>query len=386
MDASLKDRLTAGAIAFRGYNTTNLGRTPELLAHPAYGPIVERHLREASEIVADTLRVPTDLVDRVQQRHESTLATFAEDIALILSVERAQIEILAEQFETRHDTAAVMTGYSLGEIAALIVGGSLPFADALIPLVSLAGDCAALAEDTTMGVVFSRGPELPPGMIERLCLELNYEGRGVIAVSSYLSPNTVLVMGQGDTLDRLKVRVTEMLGKNVNLRKNEHQWPPLHTPILWQRAVPNRAAAMMHTMAGGLRAPQPPVLSLVTGKASYTDLNCRELIARWLDHPQRLWDVIYELLSMGIETVVHIGPDPNLIPATFKRLSDNVTAQMSGSRWGQWGLRAAGGIHYRSWLRGLLRSRVALLRAPFVRQIVVEDWLLEQKPLRTSLV
>ena len=31
------------AFAFRGYNVTNLGRTPELLEHPAYGPIVEKH-------------------------------------------------------------------------------------------------------------------------------------------------------------------------------------------------------------------------------------------------------------------------------------------------------------------------------------------------------
>jgi hypothetical protein len=27
------------AFAFRGYNLTNLGRTPELLAHPAFGPV-----------------------------------------------------------------------------------------------------------------------------------------------------------------------------------------------------------------------------------------------------------------------------------------------------------------------------------------------------------
>jgi len=130
-------------------------------------------------------------------------------------------------------------------------------------------------------------------------------------------------------------------------------------------------------MKGGLTTPKPPVLSLVTGKASYTDLNCSETIARWLDHPQRLWDVVYELLAMGIETVIHVGPEPNLVPATFKRLADNVTAQMSRSTWGQWGMRAAGGIGYRSWLKRLLSARVALLRAPFVQHVMLEDWLLE---------
>lgn len=379
-DVALHDRLTAGALAFRGYNTTNLGRSPELLAHRVYGPTLSKHLAAAAEIVADTLHKPVDLVARVTQRRESTLDTFAEDIALILSIELAQLDMLREQFDIAHTSAAVMTGYSLGEIGALIAGGTLTLAAALPPLVTLAADCAELAEGATMGVVFSRGPELPLATVERLCLELNQEGRGVIAVSSQLSPNTLLVLGQGDTLDRLKTRLHDALGKDVHLRKNDNHWPPLHTPILWQRAVPNRAAVLMHTMVGGLRAPRPPVLSLVTGKASYTDLNCREMLARWLDHPQRLWDVVYEVLSMGIETVVHVGPDPNLLPATFKRLSDNVTAQMSHTTWGQWGLRAASGIHFRSWLRGLLRTRVALLRAPFVRHIVLEDWLLAQLP------
>ena len=51
-------RLPATVLAFRGYNVTNLGRTAELLAHPAYGPTVEKHLRAASVTAADVLRRP----------------------------------------------------------------------------------------------------------------------------------------------------------------------------------------------------------------------------------------------------------------------------------------------------------------------------------------
>ena len=54
MLTNLLDRLGFTAFAFRGYNTTNLGRTTELLAHPAYGPIVERYLVEASAICSPT--------------------------------------------------------------------------------------------------------------------------------------------------------------------------------------------------------------------------------------------------------------------------------------------------------------------------------------------
>ena len=42
--------LGKSAFAFRGYNATNLGRTSELLRHPKYGKIVEKHLQRASDI------------------------------------------------------------------------------------------------------------------------------------------------------------------------------------------------------------------------------------------------------------------------------------------------------------------------------------------------
>src|SRR4051794_12308882 len=38
----LKARIGTASFAFRGYDVTNLGRSPELLAHQAYGPVVRR--------------------------------------------------------------------------------------------------------------------------------------------------------------------------------------------------------------------------------------------------------------------------------------------------------------------------------------------------------
>ena len=55
----------------------------------------------------------------------------------------------------------------------------------------------------------------------------------------------------------------------MHLRKNRNRWPPLHTPIMWQRNIPNRAAVHMHKIAGGFGTPRPSILSLVTGKGSY---------------------------------------------------------------------------------------------------------------------
>lgn len=379
MSLSFIQSLGTTAFVFRGYNQTNLGQTAALLAHPRYGARIERHLRQAEQITADTLRAPVRLVDRVREGRESTLDTFAEDLGLILGVELAHLELLREQHGVDFRQGRVLAGYSLGEVAALVAGGVYRLEDVLPPLVELAGDAADLARDVTMGIVFSRGPALELDAVERLCLRISCEGAGTIAVSSQLAPNSVLVLGQGRTVDRFKQLADAVFAFPPHVRKHAGHWPPLHTPILWQRNISNRAAQRMLSIRGGFQAPYPAVLSLVTGRTSYHDYNSREMLVHWLDHRQRLWEAVCELLTMDIDTLVHVGPEPNLVPATFKRLSDNVSAQLSGRSLDKVGLRAISNLAIagRSWLTKALAGRVALLRAPFVRHVVLEDWLLE---------
>ena len=89
-----------------------------------------------------------------------------------------------------------------------------------------------------------------------------------------------------------------------------------------------------------------------------------------------LWDAVQETLNQGTELVIHVGPEPNLIPATYKRLRDNVQ-QATKERLD---LRAVQAIMRGSWLTGLLPERAALLRAPLIEHVILEDWLLEHAP------
>jgi len=372
-------RIADCALAYRGYNITNLGRSNELLAHPRYGPLVERYLQRGSEICSDVMRVPVDLVRRVREGRDTSLETYHEAIALIVAMELAQIELVEEHFAVSHRDARLAFGYSLGELTALAAGGTITMEDALRVPLAMSADCAELARDARLGVVFSRGPTLDPGDVDLLCQLVNQEGRGVVGISAILSPNTVLIIGQGDTLERFRRRMRDVLPNRASLRINPHCWPPLHTPIMWQRNIPTRAGVMMHTLSGGFQAPQPPVLSLVTGKISYTDRNSRTTMRHWVDHPQRLWDAVYETLALGVDTVIHVGPEPNLIPATFRRLSENVQQQIAGRSFRSMRNRAISGL-VRPWLKAILPSRSALLRAPRVRHIILEDWLLDRDP------
>jgi [acyl-carrier-protein] S-malonyltransferase len=372
----LAGQIDATALAFRGYNVTNLGRTAQFLDHPQYAVTMIQHLNEAARICGDVVGRKVDLVARVRLGQETTLDTYDEAIALLVGVELAQLALLRDQFGVDYRAARLAYGYSLGELVALAAGGAISMEEALrIPL-SMAADAAALAADVTMGILFSRRRALELDRVQRLCLAINAEGRGVIGMSSVLSPNSVLLLGQQDTIDRFTARIKSELDGDIHLRKNPDRWPPMHTPLVWQRNIPNRAGVMMHTIEGGSSAPVPKVLSLTTG-TYYDETNCRELVYRWIDQPQRLWDAVCETLSEDVDVVLHIGPAPNVIPATFERLARDISAQLqerSLSRIGRW---AVGGIVSRPWLRALLPDRAALLRAPQLVQVNLEDWLLE---------
>jgi [acyl-carrier-protein] S-malonyltransferase len=175
-----------------------------------------------------------------------------------------------------------------------------------------------------------------------------------------------------------------MIGKlpqTSRLRKNPHRWPPIHTPITWQKNIPNRAGVLMERAPGGFRSPVPQILSCVTGGFDYNHYNSRDILNRWVDHPQRVWDVVDKTLASGVDTIIHVGPEPNIFPDTFRRIAMNVQTQLQARPFARFGVRAMSRIiTRRSWLQRLLSTDPVLLRAPYIEQIMLEDWLLEQRP------
>lgn len=378
-DIKLKKTIKTSAIAFRGYNVTNLGKTPELLEHPAYRKTIQDHLIEASKIASDALDKKVDLLDRVENRIPTELDSYAESLAMIVAVEQAQLSLLKNHFGVEYENASYLTGYSLGEISALITAGVYNMEEVMTPILKLAPEAAEQALHVTMGILFSRGPALDFKLVRKLCLEISNEGEGVIAVSSYLSPNTALLLGQNKTIEKFKRLVSKNFPKGTHLKKNPHHWPPIHTPITREKCIPDRAASMMMTAKGGFAKPSIPILSCVTGDFSYDDINSREILSEWIDSPQKLWDVIDNILSTSISTIIHVGPEPNIIPATITRLSNNILLQLGKKTISGFSLRAVSRMVRRPWLTALLKTDAALLRAPFIEQIFLEDWLLEQQ-------
>ena len=367
-------RLPTTALSFRGYNVTNLGRTPELLAHPRYSGIMTEWLRRGSALCGDVLQRDVDLVARVRERRETSLASYGEAIVLVVAVSLAQLELLQREFDVDWQGARLSFGYSLGEITAVIAGGAVTMEEALRVPLQLAADCVDLTPDCTLAVLFSRRGIVAPVEVDRLCQTINQRGEGVIGISAILSPNSLLVMGQGTTMDRLAAEMKSVGSERLYLRRNEHRWPPLHTAIVWQRGVPCRSRVRLQTMQISGKPPRPPVFSLVTGAMGYQNHDLRNLFGQWIDHPQRLWTAVEHSLANGVTDVVHVGPEPNIVPATFERLAQNVESELRFRR----PIRALSRMAARPWLQRLLPRRATLLRAPHVRQLNLEDWLLER--------
>jgi [acyl-carrier-protein] S-malonyltransferase len=374
----LQKRIATAALAFRGYDVTNLGRAPEFLEHRAYGPVVRTILDSASALCGDVLGKKVDLAARIMACEPSTLHTFVHDIGTIVAMELAQIRLLEEFFDVPVPQARLSFGHSIGELSALVVGGMYTMEQLLpIPL-ALATDCAELTADTTLGLLSSQGAPLQIEDVQHLCSTISSRGEGLIGPSTYLSPYQVLLLGQGNTLDLLEGDMREYLPAGATLRRKPNHWPPLHTPLVWERNIPNRTAMMMYHTHGGQHKPTPNVVSCTTGLANYDEWNSRAILADWTDHPQRLWDAVEHTLASGAELVVHVGPEPKLLTTCFDRLSHRIMKQLKMRHLDRLGSSVIPSISKNGWLTRKLPANAVLLRAPFLHHLVLEDWLLGQ--------
>src|SRR5690606_26141483 len=107
----------------------------------------------------------TDLGRRVATQEEADLDLYPEAVALLMAVELAEIEILRVVHNVDFQLAKFAFGYSLGELAAVAASGMIDAKQVMHVPVALAADCAELANDVTLGILFSRDLILPEQLI-----------------------------------------------------------------------------------------------------------------------------------------------------------------------------------------------------------------------------
>jgi [acyl-carrier-protein] S-malonyltransferase len=344
-------------------------------------------LDRASVLCGNVLGHPVDLAARVEAREPSSLDTFVHDVATIVAMELAQVRLLEEFFAVDVHSARLSLGHSIGELSAVVLGGVYEMEQLLPVPLGLAKDCAELTIGTSIGILSTRDVPIDVDDLQHLCNSISSRGHGMVGPSTFLSPFQILLLGEGDTLDIFEHEMREHLPKGVTLRKKPNPWPPLHTPLVWQRNIPNRTAVAMLRVGGGEVSPRPHIISCSTGSDSYDRWNSRGLLTDWTDHPQRLWDAIENTLSSGVDLIIHVGPEPKLLPSIFDRLSARIMKQLKSRHLGGvLGSTVIPSISRNPWITRKLPGHAALLRAPFVRHIILEDWLLASDISRTARV
>ena len=293
-----------------------------------------------------------------------------------MAIESIQLALLRELFNVNYFDASFSFGFSLGEIGAVIAGGVFDLNSALEVLLPLADDCVALARDATLGVLFTRSRELALDDIRRLCLEVNQEGRGVVGISAQLARtrcsslankirSIVLWLGP-----KTRSTYTFIFARTITagLRSTRRSCgksksptgPPSGcTPC---RSFMQRRAARLFAGHRQLRlhAGQTPANCSANGSTIHSDSGM-PFMKRWFPASQPCYTSALGRTLFLLRLSVY---------------SANVISQTQESR----SLRALSAAVRRLWLRRLLPHRAALLRAPFIKHVILEDWLLDNSP------
>ncbi len=236
MATTPRDRLGSLAYAFRGYNVTNLGRSCRACWRiPMFGPIVEGYLRGQPHL--RRRRAPQGRPGRARAPQRGNRPRlYDEAMSLIVAMELAQVRLLEEFFDVRLERARMVFGYSLGELTAVCAARRVRHAKR--PQAcrwQWPADCVALADGVTMGVLFSRGPVLDFDEVQAALPAHQRRRAGVIGISSFLAPNTVLLLGQIRHGRHLRQADARRVSQRVfTCARTSDQWPPVHTPLVWQ--------------------------------------------------------------------------------------------------------------------------------------------------------
>lgn len=199
---------------------------------------------------------------------------------------------------------AYVAGHSLGEFSALVVAGSLTFADGLA-LVRRRGELmrdAGEREPGAMAAILA----LDVAQVERICFEASETTGRPVQVANDNCPGQVVISG-----DQQALEVAVDLARQAGARK------VVTLPIsiaahstLMESAAADFAAAVDATP---ISRPEMPVIGNVTGRPVTTVDDIRWELKAQLTSPVRWSGSMNYLLDQGVSRFVEVGPGEVLL-------------------------------------------------------------------------
>jgi [acyl-carrier-protein] S-malonyltransferase len=209
-------------------------------------------------------------------------------------------------------TPIAVAGHSLGEYAALVAAGCLPFADA-VRLVHLRGRFMQEAVPVgvgAMGAILG----LERTQVELACMEAIDEG--VVQPANYNCPGQIVISGHASAVRKAMARCLEQGAMKVM------ELPvsaPFHCALM-EPAAERLAPELQHVTYGDLLM---PVISNVEARAISTKVQVPRLLVEQVTAPVRWQESIETAITLGVDTVVEVGPG-KVLSALMRRIDRKV--------------------------------------------------------------
>lgn len=252
--------------------------------------------------------------DAVNQHLESSLESALGDSSLMERTDFAQAALFVFEvsmyrlLESCNVRPEVMSGHSLGEIAAAHASGALSLRDAALVVTARSKLMAAL--DPNGGMASISATE------EEVAEELSRSG-STATIAAVNSQKSIVVSGTQEAIKAVADKFKDLGRRTTVLRNVRHGF---HSPMM--NGILGPLEEVLVSSMDGEESSMIPLVSTVTGKrADVAQLSSPEHWTQHVSKPVRFADAVNELVSNErISVFVEVGPSAILsphVPGTF---------------------------------------------------------------------
>ncbi len=189
-----------------------------------------------------------------------------------------------------------LAGHSLGEYAALAASGILS-SDAVLRLVTERGRLMEReAAANPGGMIAALGLEIDA--VREIVAGIGMDGR--ITAANHNSAQQIVISGTAEALKLASAAIKERGGKAIPLKVSG----PWHSELI-AGAVPDFINAMEKEE---FRSPRIPVFFNVTASQETEPATIREVMARQIASTVRWYEIVNNMLDLGVRTFIEVGP------------------------------------------------------------------------------
>ena len=295
----------AFAFVFPGQGSQSVG----MMAAYGDSPVVREVFAEASAALDQ------DLWQLIAEGPAEALAQTVNTQPVMLTAGVAAYRLWLEKGGKR---PSVVAGHSLGEYAALVAAGVIPFADA-VPLVRLRA--AAMQEAVpagagAMAAILGLGDEEIAGA----CAEAaSTAGAGaVVEPVNFNGPGQTVIAGSTVAVESACALCKARGAKRALLLPVS---APFHSSLM--RPAAEKLAARLAEL--NFAEPQIPIINNVDVAIASDSTHIKDALVRQAYSPVRWVETIRKMAAMGVTTVAECGPG-KVLSGLSKRCADSVSS------------------------------------------------------------